>query len=80
MEPSHEQAKRIFGRQLRISRKDLVNAILAQPVVPAFEAHPLLRNLRPLLLTDGAVTFERLRVRLDPELGLIYEKSNKEVI
>lgn len=80
IEPSHEQAKRIFGRQLRISRKDLVNAILAQPVVPAFEAHPLLRNLRPLLLTDGAATFERLRVRLDSELGLIYEQSNKEVI
>ena len=80
IEPSHEQAKRIFGRQLRISRKDLVNAILAQPVVPAFEAHPLLRNLRPLLLTDGAATFERLRVRLDSELGLIYEKPNKEVI
>lgn len=77
-EPAHELAKRIYGRQLRVSRKDLVNALLAQLAVPAFEAHPLLRNLHPLLLKDGVAEFERLRVRLDPELGLIYENPNKE--
>lgn len=77
-EPSHALAKRIYGRQLRVSRKDLVQALLAQAAAPAFEVHPLLRNLRPLLLKDAAANFERLRVRLDPELGLIYENPNKE--
>lgn len=78
-EPDLGLAKRIYGRQLRVSRKDLVRALLAQPATPAFEAHPLLRNLRPLLLKKGVADFERLRVRLDPELGLIYENPNKEV-
>lgn len=77
-EPGPALARHLYGRQLRVSRKDLVNALLAQPATPAFEAHPLLRNLRPLLLKEGVADFERLRVRLDPELGLTYENLNKE--
>lgn len=77
-EPDHALAKHIYSRQLRVSRKDLVKALLAQPATPSFEAHPLLRNLHPLLLVDGATNLGRLRVRLDPELGLIYENPNKE--
>lgn len=78
VEPGPALARHLYGRQLRVSRKDLVNALLAQEKTPAFEAHPLLRNLRPLLLKDGMADFERLRVRLDPELGLTYEHLNKE--
>lgn len=78
VEPDATLARRIYSRQLRVSRKDLVIALLAQPVAPAFESHPLLRNLRPLLLKDGVADFERLRVRLDLELGLTYETLNKE--
>lgn len=77
-EPGPALARHLYGRQLRVSRKDLVNALLAQEKTPAFEAHPLLRNLRPLLLKEGVAVFERLRVRLDPELGLTYENLNKE--
>jgi len=77
-EPDHELAKRIYGRQLRVSRKDVVKALLAQVPAQAFETHPLLRNLRPLLLSDGSADFDRLRVRLDTELGLIYESKNQE--
>lgn len=77
-EPAATLARRIYSRQLRVSRKDLVKALLAQPVAPAFELHPLLRNLRPLRLSDDVADFERLRVRLDPELGLTYETTNKE--
>lgn len=76
--PGPALARNLYGRQLRVSRKDLVNALSAQPVTPAFDAHPLLRNLRPLLLKDGVADFARLRVRLDPELGLTYETINKE--
>lgn len=78
VDATDELAKRIYGRQLRVSRKDIVKALLAQSAVPAFDGHPLLRNLRPLLLKDGAAEFGRLRVRLDPELGLTYENPNKE--
>lgn len=75
VEPDAALARRIYSRQLRVSRNDLVKALLAQPVAIAFESHPLLRNLRPLLLVGGVADFERLRVRLDPELGLVYEAN-----
>jgi len=68
-----ELARRIFRRQLRLSRKDLVLALIEQPNPSGFESHPLLRNLKPLLLGDGKAEFGKLRVRLDAELGVTYE-------
>ena len=68
-----ELAHRIFRRQVRLSRRDLVLALVEQPVAFGFESHPLLHNLKPLLLRDGKVDFGKLRVRLDAELGITYE-------
>ncbi|ASL27151.1 CRISPR-associated helicase/endonuclease Cas3 [Azotobacter chroococcum] len=39
----------------------------------AFAEHPLLRHLKPLPLEQGCLTLGRLRVRLDDELGLVYQ-------
>lgn len=75
-EPTHALAQRIYRRQLRLSRKDCVKALLAKPQPKAFELHPLLRNLRPLVFTDGIAEFDRLRVRLDAELGITYATTN----
>jgi CRISPR-associated endonuclease/helicase Cas3 len=66
-------ARRIFARQVRISRKGVLHPLLALPLPKGFDEHPLLRHLRPLPLRDGAAEFGRLRVRLDPELGIVYE-------
>jgi CRISPR-associated endonuclease/helicase Cas3 len=77
-EPGPALAQYIYRRQVRLSRKDLVKALLAQPIPKAFELHPLLHNLRPLIFTDGSADFDRLRVRLDPELGITFETTNKE--
>ena len=74
-EPTSALAHRIYRRQLRLSRKDFVKATLSQTQPKAFELHPLLRNLRPLVLTDGIAVFERLQVRLDSELGITYENT-----
>ena len=68
-----ELARRLFQRQVRLSRKDLVIALAGQRVPSGFESHPLLRHLKPLLLTDGKADFGKLRVRIDAELGIIYE-------
>ena len=67
------QAQRIYKRQLRVSRKDILLALVAAPGVAAFEGHPLLKHLKPLLMSEGVATFGRLQVRLDVELGLVYE-------
>jgi CRISPR-associated endonuclease/helicase Cas3 len=74
-------ARRIFARQVRISRKGVLHALLALPPPKAFDEHPLLRHLRPLPLREGAAELGRLRVRLDPDLGIVYESlsSSQEV-
>lgn len=77
-EPDNALAHRLYRRQVRLSRKDLVKALLNAPLPQAFELHPLLRNLRPLVFTNGVADFERLRVRLDPELGITYETMKME--
>lgn len=78
-EPTSALAHRIYRRQLRLSRKDLVKALLSQIQPKAFELHPLLRNLRPLVLTNGIAEFERLRVHLDLELGITYESTKSTI-
>lgn len=78
VEPEHVLAHRIYRRQVRLSRRDLVNSLLEQPVPMIFESHPLLRDLRPLLLADNVAQFDRLRVHLDPELGITYETLKAE--
>jgi len=68
-------AHRIFRRQVRLSHGEVVRGLLARPLPKGFEMHPLLRNLKPLLLTDGVAVFDQLRVRLDSELGVVYEPA-----
>ncbi|NCC92555.1 MAG: CRISPR-associated helicase Cas3' [Opitutae bacterium] len=68
-------ARRIARRQMRISRRDIVVSLASSPMPRGFAQHPLLRHLHPLELHDGWAEFGRLRVRLDPELGLVYETT-----
>ena len=71
--PDDALARRIYQRQVRLARKDIVIPLVAQPGPAAFEGHPLLKNLKALSLREGVADFGRLRVRLDPELGITYE-------
>lgn len=71
--PDDAQARRIFGRQVRISRKGVLHALLALPLPKGFDEHPLLRHLRPLPLHDGVADIGGIRVILDPELGIVYK-------
>lgn len=68
-------ARRIARRQMRISRRDIVTALASTPTPKGFANHPALRHLHPLELHDGWAEFGRLRVTLDPELGLVYETT-----
>ncbi len=73
MVPDDHLAKRIYKRQLRLSRKDILLTLVAEAGPTAFEGHPLLKNLKALRLHDGVATFKRLQVRLNRELGVTYE-------
>ncbi|MOA37203.1 CRISPR-associated endonuclease/helicase Cas3 [compost metagenome] len=68
-------AKALYARQLKTSRKALVKHFQAAEAPRAFAEHPLLRHLKPLPLEQGCLSLGRLTVRLDNELGLVYEKN-----
>ncbi len=68
-------AKRLYARQLKTSRKALVKHAQGEESPLAFSEHPLLRHLKPLRLTDGCLQIGRLTVRLDDELGLVYQRE-----
>lgn len=75
---STELACQLCARQLSLSNHALVQAIKLHPECRAFAQSPLLRYSYPLLLdSDGRAQLDnRLVVRLDRELGLVYR--NKE--
>lgn len=72
-------AKRIFERSLNVSRWELVAFAADHNALPlgndrvGWRSHPLLRDAVPLDLTSGRAIVGPLVVRLDPELGLVYE-------
>jgi len=68
-------AKQLYSRQIRISRKDLVDHFGEIEIPSSFATHPLLRNLCLLPLTNAKYETDRLRLRLDRELGLVYENK-----
>lgn len=72
---SDRVAHQLYCRQVRLSRKAVVKALSASPTPQAFEAHPLLHHLKPLPLRDGSIRIGTLHVRLDPELGVVYERT-----
>ncbi|SDI43396.1 CRISPR-associated helicase, Cas3 family [Pseudomonas delhiensis] len=65
------QARRLYERQLKVSRRALVAHFKRIDLPAAFE-HPLLRNCYPLPLRQGQYPGEGLSLRLDSVLGLVY--------
>lgn len=76
--PDDALARAIFARQVKLSRKNVVVALAGTEVPAGFAEHPLLRNLVPLLLTDGAATLGKGIVRLDAELGITYGNQSPD--
>ena len=75
LKPGPALARRMLARQLRLSRKAVVKALLAQEPPQGFQDHPWLRDVRPLCLQGGVLTLGKLQVLLDPELGIVYRKD-----
>ena len=73
--PDFGLARRMLARQLRLSRKAVVKALLATEPPRGFQDHPWLRDVRPLQLQDGAMTIGNLKLVLDPELGIVYRSD-----
>ena len=69
--PDDALARRIWGRQVRLSRYGVCRALMScRP--QAWHRHPLLRGLTVMELRDGRIELGNTMVTLSKELGLIY--------
>lgn len=76
-EPDFEQAKQWIQRALSLSRKGVVKKLQARGVPEGWKKSPLLRNCFPLVLdTEGHWTTDAT-VRLDDDLGVVYETKEE---
>jgi len=76
--PDFTLAKEWFSRAVGLSRKAVVKRLQASGVPEAWQKSPLLRNCYPLLMTAEGRWMEDQAVRLDKDLGLVYEPKENE--
>jgi CRISPR-associated endonuclease/helicase Cas3 len=72
-------ARRLYGRQLKLSRNLVVSHFASIESPPSFAEHPLLKHLKPLPLEIGCYAIDSLVLRLDERLGLVYESAEAGV-
>ncbi len=71
--PDFAQSKQWFLRAMSLSRKMVVRKLQAQGVPEGWKKSTLLRNCIPLVLDEHGRWTEDASVRLDNDLGLVYE-------
>ncbi|MBI5671853.1 MAG: CRISPR-associated helicase Cas3' [Nitrospirae bacterium] len=76
--PDFAQSKAWFRRGVSLSRKPVVNKLKALDVPEGWKQSPLLRNCFPLALTADGCWEEDVTVRLDEDLGVVYEAKEAE--
>ena len=78
--PEFPKAKQWFLRSMNLSRVAVVKKLQSQGVPEGWKQSPLLRNCFPLLLDARGywMEYENQTVRLDNDLGLIYEAKEGE--
>jgi len=76
--PDFQQAKAWFLRAMSISRKGIVKPLQQMGVPEGWKKSTLLRNAYPLHLDAASCWIDDASVRLDDELGLLYEPKEAE--
>lgn len=76
--PDFSRAKRWFMRAVSLSRKGVVKQLKAVGVPEGWEKSSLLRNCYPLVLNESQQWIKNEKVRLDDELGVVYERKEDE--
>lgn len=76
--PDFQQAKAWFLRAMSISHKSIVKPLQHAGIPEGWGKSTLLRNAYPLCLDAASRWIDDVSVRLDDELGLIYESKEAE--
>lgn len=78
IQPDFACAKEWCLRGVSLSRKDVVKKFKTLGIPEGWKKSPLLRNCYPLVLDAESRWIEDTKVRLDDELGLVYEPKEEE--
>lgn len=73
--PDFLQAKRWFLQAMTLSRKGVVKDLKSKGVPEGWKESPLLRNCYPLMINTEECWVEDPTVRMDDDLGLVYESK-----
>jgi len=76
--PDFAQGKQWFLRAVSLSRQGVVKKLKALEVAEGWKKSSLLRNCFPLILDAEGRWTEDAKVRLDDDLGLVYESKEAE--
>jgi CRISPR-associated endonuclease/helicase Cas3 len=76
--PNFAQAKQWFLGAVSLSRKGMVMKLRQLGVPEGWKNSPLLRNCFPLVLSAEGRWTENAMVRLDDDLGIVYEAKEDE--
>jgi CRISPR-associated endonuclease/helicase Cas3 len=76
--PDFFKAKEWFMRSISLSRKNVVHILHSHGVPEGWRQSPLLRNCFPLLLDENGFWSENKILRLDNDLGFVYEKKENK--
>ncbi len=71
--PSDEEVRALFERSVRLGHPAVYQVLRHQEPPKGWQAHPLLRRMRLVVLEEGAGQVGPVRLRLDAELGVVYE-------
>ena len=76
--PDFARAKQWFLRAVSLSRKGVINSLRALGVPEGWKKSPLLRNCFPLELDAQGRWIGDVTLRLDDDLGVVYESKEAE--
>jgi len=76
--PNFDQSKKWFLRAMSLARDGVVQKLRKLGVPEGWKESPLLRNCFPLRLSEDGRWIENATVRLDNDLGLVYESKESE--
>ena len=76
--PNFDQSKTWFLRAMSLARHGVVQKLRKWGVPEGWKESPLLRNCFPLRLSEDGRWIEDATVRLDSDLGLVYEPKESE--
>lgn len=79
--PPVREAAALLRRSVNISHRGVVHSVLAHGNPASWRKSPLLRHCYPLFLDSSGVAQlpnTRMTIRLDPELGIVIDREDKE--